>query len=287
MPNLKTLKQRIASVKSTKKITGAMKMVATSHLRRAQAQRGPMVHYIAKIESALRLALQELPLSYPKPALVTGRPQGTQLVVVISSDRGLCGNFNMQTVHRAIQHIRLQEQQGWKTQIVCIGKKAHGVFSLLKTHHLLPPMTIDFKRLQETAGEAAAQIMAWFQSKKIDRCSVVYSHFKSVMVSTPQVLALIPTTLGEEPLETHPLFGMEPSAQDMVEDLAKFHLFSHLLGAILETKTSEESARLMAMDHATRNADDMIDRLEVVYNRTRQAYITKELIEIIAGAEAL
>lgn len=290
MPNLKALKQRISSVKSTRKITLAMKMVATAGLRRFQGQLKNCSPVSQKIEHNIIQVKTLLEMQDPIPFLLRGRPNPkVHLILVTSSVRGLCGNFNMQLFQKTVQQINLLKQEGKTVKVVCLGAKVASVFGLVTGISVDEVFEIDYKNLPYSVRKISHFVKAKFEAREIDTCSICFMKFISALASESRMKRLIPFQETPQDCKTPPprLFAVEPSPQHLLEILAFFNLSQQLLEALLESKTSEESARMIAMDNATRNADDMIDRLEVVYNRTRQAYITTELIEIIAGAEAL
>lgn len=288
MTSLKALKQRIKSVKSTQKITGAMKMVATSHLRRWQTLLTPYRTYVGRLTKAVARTMPILGLNETLPSLLAGRSSiRKHLIIVTSADRGLAGNFNLQLTARAVQHARQLQKKGQEVEIWALGKKVYNALTLMDNMPLRPLICVGFHRLTENVFDVAKQVVQDFEANDIDACTLICMGFQSILAQKIQVLPLIPALLKEEKETSPPLFGVEPSPGSFLEEMAPFLLSSRLLLGVMESKTSEEASRMMAMDNATRNANDMLAKLEILYNRTRQAQITKELIEIISGAEAL
>ncbi|MDD3028937.1 MAG: F0F1 ATP synthase subunit gamma [Alphaproteobacteria bacterium] len=295
MPSLKDLKNRISSVKSTRKITSAMKMVAGSKLRRAQENAEsarPYAERMARVLSSLAMSLPKDLGSVPKLLAGTGK-QDNVLLIVVTSDRGLCGAFNSSVVRESRRVIRQLEMDGRHVQILCIGRKGR---DLLRQEHgkkiIHTVEDMGRKRLSfEDANIINAKVMALFDAGAIDVCQVVYNRFNSVISQVVTVKQLIPfaieTDSGDGRLE--PVVGVEfePNEKVILESLLPRALAVSMYGVLLESAAGEQGARMTAMDNATRNAGDMIDKLTLNYNRSRQAYITNELIEIISGAEAI
>jgi len=300
MPSLKDLKNRIASVKSTQKITSAMKMVAASKLRRAQEQAEASRPYAERMERMLESLASDIlgkgadDAGMPKLVAGTGSDK-VQLFVVVSSDRGLCGGFNtsiVREVRRAIQH---NDAEGRTTKLICVGRKARDQlrrdYGSRIVHYF---EDIGKPRLSFADGSKVAdKILEMFEAGEFDVGYVVFNKFKSVIaqiVTVQQVVPLAPPKprddiIGENPFK--PQIEFEPDEQKILGDLLPRNLAFQVFRALLESAASEQGARMSAMDNATRNAGDMINKLTLNYNRTRQAVITKELIEIISGAEAL
>jgi F-type H+-transporting ATPase subunit gamma len=298
MPSLKDLKNRIASVKSTQKITSAMKMVAASKLRRAQEQAEasrPYAERMARVLASVATNVQSLD-SAPKLVQGTGS-DSVHLLVVISSDRGLCGGFNTAVVREARRQIQSLQGQGKTVKVITVGRK--GRDNLRRDYSdLIEANYEDLGRRRLSFAEAdtvARKILDMFEAGEYDVCSLIYNKFKSVIAQIVTVQQIVPLSLpqAEAPVAGAPEgdFVMspefEPSEEAILEVLVPRNLSIQVYGAILESAASEQGARMTAMDNATRNAGDMITRLTLNYNRTRQAVITKELIEIISGAEAL
>ncbi len=295
MPSLKDLKVRIDSVKSTQKITKAMKMVAASKLRRAQEaaeSARPYAERMEKVLSSLGAAVKDQPGASPLLA-GTGKHE-VELVVVATSERGLCGGFNTNIVKLARTHIAELIAAGKTVKILCIGKK--GVAQLRRDYG---DLIFDIKDMSAVkrlgfsdAQPISQQILAMFERGEFDVATLFYAKFQSalVQINTKQQLipAPIPEAANDDDADTSDAsYEYEPSEEAILDDLLPRNVAVQLYRGLLENAASEQGSRMTAMDNATRNAGDMIDSLSITYNRTRQANITKELIEIISGAEAL
>ena len=291
MPSLKDLKTRINSVKSTQKITSAMKMVAAAKLRRAQEQAEAARPYAERMERVLGALAGSMAGQDGAPALLAGRGRDqVQLVVVMTSDRGLCGGFNSTIVRGARRLIRDLLAQGKTVKILCVGRK--GRDQLRRDFSALIIGTLEDVG-RPKLGFAAAQTIAerlatMYEAGEFDVCTLIYNRFKSVITQIVTIQQLIPFAppAGGEPAD-RPFYEYEPDEAEILAALLPRNLSMQVYRALLENAASEQGARMTAMDNATRNAGDMINRLTINYNRTRQAYITKELIEIISGAEAV
>jgi len=296
MPSLKDLRVRIRSVQSTQKITSAMKMVAAARLRRAQEQAEAARPYAERMQRVLAsLAARMAAMPGAPPLLAgTGRDQ-THLLIVATSDRGLAGGFNATILREARRRIRTLLADGKTVLILTIGRK--GRDSLRRDHAALfhDSLTeIGRRRLSfEEARDIAERVLALYQSGTFDVCTIIYNRFRSVITQIVTVQQLIPFAPppGAEaaaPADTAgAVYEFEPSEEEILGELLPNNLAVQIFAALLENAASEQGARMSAMDNATRNAGEMIGRLTLNYNRTRQAVITKELIEIISGAEAL
>ncbi len=295
MPNLKTLKQRINSVKATKKITSAMKMVATSSLRRYQEKLANVIPFAQGVENDVKALKDFLSLKEAIPSIIKGRtPHKSHLLLIFSADRGLCGNYNMRLFQFVLRKINALQKEGIATHIVCLGHKVASLLNLLSHTQPTKIFTLNYKALYASLLPVAYYLTFLFKEGKIDSCSTYFMKFVSALVSNPISYDLIPFSpqhpyenKDSTPVSPRCLFGVEPDAHTFLPNAAFFNIITQLQFAAIEGKASEESARMVARDNATRNAEDMIDKLELLYNRTRQAYITKELIEIISCAEAL
>jgi F-type H+-transporting ATPase subunit gamma len=299
MPSLKNLRLRIRSVRATQKITSAMKMVAASRLRRAQEQAEAARPYAQRMERVLgSLAGRMAGLPGAPPLLVGTGKQETHLLVVATSDRGLAGGFNASILREARRHIREIEAAGKRVMLFVIGRK--GRDGLRRDHSGLIRDTlteVGRRRLSfEEARDIADRILVLFEAGGFDACTIIYNRFRSAMTQIVTAQQLIPFPLAEadragpEPelgVRAAAVYEFEPSEEEILAELLPKNLAVQIYAALLENAASEQGARMTAMDSATRNAGDMIDRLTLNYNRTRQAVITKELIEIISGAEAL
>ncbi|HEX3538091.1 MAG TPA: F0F1 ATP synthase subunit gamma [Stellaceae bacterium] len=296
MASLKDLRNRIRSVRSTQKITSAMKMVAASRLRRAQEQAEAARPYAQRMERVLASLAQRMAALPGAPPLLggTGRDD-THLLVVATSDRGLAGGFNSSILREARRRIRELDNAGKTVKVLTIGRK--GRDSLRRDYGRLvhDSLTeIGRRRLSfEEARDISIRILALFESGGFDVCTIIYNRFRSAMTQIVTAQQLIPfaVSAGAPGTEATAMGGaiyeFEPSEEEILSELLPNNLAVQIFTALLENAASEQGARMTAMDNATRNAGDMINRLTMNYNRTRQAVITKELIEIISGAEAL
>lgn len=296
MASLKALRDRISSVKATQKITKAMQMVAATKLRRAQQAAEVARPYVERLGSALANASEAAGSAADLPPLIKGTGKDEVfLLVVCTAERGLCGSFNEQIARHARLAIRELLSQGKKVKIFTIGRKGHENLrrefpALIIEHQSLKDVKkVDFK----IACTIAQHIMRLFSQGEFDVCRLFYSHFKSVIQQKPVDLQLLPyenpaqDALAEKPAQPRSLYDYEPDIVTLLEDLAEHNLQAQIFRALLENAAGEMGAKMTAMDNATRNAGDMITRLSVSFNRQRQAQITTELVEIIAGAEAL
>ncbi|HEV7372177.1 F0F1 ATP synthase subunit gamma [Arenibaculum sp.] len=296
MPSLKDLKNRIASVKSTQKITAAMKMVAASKLRRAQEQAEAGRPYAERLGRMLTSLAANVQGTGEGPRLMSGTgSQDTHLLVVITADRGLCGAFNSSVVREARRQIQRLQGEGRTVKVVTVGRKGRDqlrrTFSGLIVHSF---EEIGRRRLSfAEADMITAKVLEMYDAGEFDVCSVVFNRFKSAMTQIVTVQQLVPFAVPEAAettdaaAEAKALYEFEPDEEQILADLLPKNLSIQVYRALLESAASEQGARMTAMDNATRNAGDMINKLTLTYNRTRQAVITKELIEIISGAEAV
>jgi F-type H+-transporting ATPase subunit gamma len=295
MPNLKDLKNRIASVQSTRKITSAMKMVAASKLRRAQEQAqasGPYAERMGRMLASLAANVQG---SGNGPKLMTGTgADKVHLLVIVSSDRGLCGAFNGSIVREAKRQIIRLQSEGKTVKLLTVGRKARD--QLRREYASLIVQSyedVGRRRLSFADADMVTQkILAMFDGVEFDVCSIIFNKFKSAISQIVTVQQLIPfavsNTGAAAPVdEVKAVYEFEPDEEQILAELLPRNLSVQVYRALLESAASEQGARMTAMDNATRNAGEMINKLTITYNRTRQAYITKELIEIISGAEAL
>lgn len=293
MPSLKDLKNRIGSVKNTRKITKAMQMVAAAKLRRAQdaaeAAR-PYADRMATVMAGLTAAAAGSS-SAPKLLAGTGSDQ-RHLLVVLTSERGLAGGFNSSIVKLARQHLIELQAQGKDVSILTVGKKGREQlrrdYGSLMVHHV---DLSEVKRIgYENAREIAEEILDRFDLDGFDVATLFYNRFQSVISQIPTARQIIPAVVEESDSADNAasaLYEYEPGEEGILAELLPRSIATQIFAALLENGASEQGARMSAMDNATRNAGDMIDRLTTEYNRSRQAAITKELIEIISGAEAL
>lgn len=295
MANLKQLRVRISSVKSTQKITAAMKMVAASKLRRAQeaAEQGrPYAERMSRLIGALGAGMAG---REDGPALLVGTgADQTHLIVLATAERGLCGAFNSSLAKAAKARAQALMAAGKTVKILCVGRKGAQALRRELGGHILD--TIELAGIRQVGFEharpIAARLLAMFDAGEFDTCTIFYSRFASVLSQVVTEHSLIPTALpeseqGEQIDLAGAVYDYEPDEEDILRDLLPRNLAVQVFRALLENAASEQGARMSAMDNATRNAGDMIDRLTLTYNRARQAAITTELIEIISGAEAL
>lgn len=298
MANLKDLKGRISSVKKTQKITSAMKMVAAAKLRRAQEGAEQARPYAERMHRILTSIAKSVGDTEGAPKLLAGTGGNRQLYVVCASDRGLCGGFNGTIVRETRRRLRECARNGTEFKIVTIGRKSRDLLRREFNDKIIASFTDIGRRGVEfdEAVEVAEKITELFDADEFDVCTVIFNKFKSAIsqIVTPQ--QLIPFAMednGEEGEEekqagdARAVYIFEPEEEEILADLLPRNIATQIFQALLESSASEHGARMTAMDNATRNAGDMIDNLTMTYNRTRQAVITKELIEIISGAEAL
>lgn len=291
MASLKTLKIRIASVKSTQKITKAMKMVAAAKLRRATERAEAARPYAERMTAVMTAVASRMQGGDGAPKLLvgTGR-QDTHLIVVMTSDRGLCGGFNSSIIRATKQKIISLQGQGKTVKLLCVGRKGYDQLALayrtqiIHTIRDLSKKTLDFSDAQGVANAVFDAI----EKERIDVVTIVYNKFKSAISQEVTFQQLMPLEMDGAPTgDASIVYEFEPEEDVILADLLPRNFAVQVFRALLENAASEQGARMSAMDSATRNAGDMIKRLTLQYNRTRQAAITKELIEIISGAEAL
>ncbi len=293
MPNLKELKNRISSVKSTRKITSAMKMVAASKLRRAQELAESSRVYADSLSFILSSLAGNTKNSSDLPEILTGRENSKiSLLIINSSDRGLCGGFNSNLFRNAKKWVSDQQEQGKSVKIMTVGKKASSFYK--KTDLDIVASFEDLNsndRQLQVSEEIKNKIIELFENNEIDEVSILFNKFVSAISQEPTYQSLIPLnneeTSEDESEPNNAVFEFEPDKNELLEYLVPRNFLTQIYRSVLESSASEHAARMTSMDNATRNAGDMIDRLTLTYNRTRQAFITKELIEIISGAEAV
>ena len=297
MASLKDLRNRIASVTATQKITKAMQMVAAAKLRRAQEAAEAGRPYADRMDGVLaKLGAKVTDTTGASPILVgTGKDQ-THLLIVASADRGLCGGFNANISRLARHDARRLIKQGKTIKILCVGRKGFDALKREFGSKIIDTISLkEVKRIGfENALEIGKKVLRMFDEGEFDFCTLYFAEFKSVIEQTPNGMQLIPAKLPETEADeartgSGPVaaYEYEPEEDEILKDLLPRNVSTQIYRALLENAASEQGARMSAMDNATRNAGDMIDRLTLSYNRQRQAQITKELIEIISGAEAL
>jgi len=295
MPSLKDLRNRIASVKATQKITKAMQMVAAAKLRRAQSAAEAARPYASRMEAVLANLATALRGREGGPPLMVGTGNDkAHLLVVCTAERGLCGAFNSAIVRLAREHINRLLADGKQVKILCVGRK--GFDQLKRLYAPLIIETIEFRGVRqlgfEHAEKVSGKIRELYDAGAFDVATLFFSRFRSVISQVPTAQQIIPATITTEAALQEAALGgavyeYEPDEAEILTDLLPLNITVQVFKALLENAASEQGARMSAMDNATRNAGDMIGRLTLNYNRTRQAMITKELIEIISGAEAL
>jgi F-type H+-transporting ATPase subunit gamma len=290
MPSLKDLKIRIESVKSTRKITKAMQMVAAAKLRRAQESAEAGRPYAERMEAVLGNLAAGAAGSPSAPRLLggTGRAE-THLLVVATAERGLCGGFNSSIVRLARARATRLIAEGKTVKILTVGKKGREQLRRDYGKYLVGHIDLTtVKRLgYSTAAAIATDVLKRYDAGEFDVCTIFYNRFQSVISQIPTERQLIPAVFEAEEGGSAAQYEYEPDEEAILADLLPRGVATQIFTALLENAASEQGARMSAMDNATRNAGEMIDRLTIQYNRSRQAAITKELIEIISGAEAL
>lgn len=295
MPSLKDLRNRIKSVQSTRKITSAMKMVAAAKLRRAQEQAEAARPYAERMERMLASVAGRLQGASGAPKLVSGTGKDdVHLVVVATADRGLCGGFNTNIVRAARNHIRKLLADGKTVKILCVGRKGRDVLRREYRDKIVDLISFaGQKRLAFADADAiAVRLLEMFEAGEFDVATIFYARFRSAIAQIPTGQQIIPVALPEgqeadEASGSRALYEYEPDEEQILAALLPRNLAVQIYKTLLENAAGEQGARMSAMDSATRNAGDMINKLSLTYNRQRQANITKELIEIISGAEAL
>ena len=291
MASLDDLRKRIVSVKSTQKITKAMKMVAAAKLRKAQesAERGRP--YSEKMQNIILNLTESIsdPSNAPKLLVGNGKEQ-TYLCVVMTSDRGLCGGFNTNICRLAKNYFLKVLKEGKTLKIITIGSKGHDQLKREYSKYIVQKLSFkDKKKISfNEADDVGKIIIDLFDKNEFDKCILFYNNFKNVMTQIPQAQQIIPAEKKENSKKNDEVFyEFEPDEDEILEDLLPKNISTQVFKAFLENSASEQGSRMTAMDSATRNAGDLVKSLTIVYNRSRQAAITKELIEIISGAESL
>ncbi|RPG11264.1 MAG: F0F1 ATP synthase subunit gamma [Pelagibacteraceae bacterium TMED170] len=292
MPTLDDLKKRIKSVKSTQKITKAMKMVAAAKLKKAQESAEKGRPYSEKMQNIILNLTQSITETENAPKLLIGTGQDkTYLCVVMTADRGLCGGFNSNICKLAKNNFRKILKEGKQLKIITVGSK--GLDQLKREFSEFIIKKISFKEIKKIsfneADEVGKIIIDLFKKKEFDKCYLFYNNFKNVITQIPQSKQIIPVENDKDSKknnETHS-YEFEPDEDEILEDLLPKNISTQVFRAFLENAASEQGSRMTAMDNATRNAGELVDKLTINYNRSRQAAITKELIEIISGAESL
>ena len=295
MPSLKDLRNRINSVKATQKITKAMQMVAAAKLRHAQEAAEAARPYSQRMNAVIaRLAARLKDQQGVSPFLAGTGKDDVHLLVVCTAERGLCGAFNSNIVRLATEHIERLKGEGKTVKLLCVGRK--GYDQLKRAYRdLMIDAPVDLKQVKrlrfQHAHDIADRLIRMFEKGEFDVCTLFYSEFRSVIKQVPRPLQLIPARIEALPEEETgtgaATYEYEPDEKEILNDLLPRNVSVQVFRALLENAASEQGARMTAMDNATRNAGDMIRTLTLDYNRQRQALITKELMEIISGAEAI
>jgi len=292
MPSLKDLKNRIESVKSTRKITKAMQMVAAAKLRRAQESAEAARPYAERMTGVLSNIAVSAKDRENAPALLKGTGSAERhLLVVCTSERGLCGGFNTSIVKLAKEHVLKLQGEGKKVTLLCVGKKGREQLKREFESLFIEPIIFEgIKRISYGEAEQVAdRVLKSFEDGDFDVVTLFYSEFQSVIAQVPTALQLIPASIPDAGEDAAPAtsYEYEPDESVLLDELLPKNVTTQIFRALLENAASEQGARMSAMDNATRNAGEMVDKLSIQYNRSRQAAITSELIEIISGAEAL
>ncbi len=291
MASLDDLRKRIVSVKSTQKITKAMKMVAAAKLRKAQENAEKGRPYSEKMQNIILNLTESIsdPSNAPKLLVGTGKEQ-THLCVVMTSDRGLCGGFNSNICRLAKSYFLEILKENKTLQIITIGSKGHDQLKREYGKYIINKLSFkDKKKISfSEADEVGKIILDLFNKNKFDKCVLFYNNFKNIITQIPQAQQIIPAEKKESSKKNEEIFyEFEPDEDEILENLLPKNISTQVFKAFLENSASEQGSRMTAMDNATRNAGDLVKSLTIVYNRSRQAAITKELIEIISGAESL
>ena len=291
MASLDDLKKRISSVKSTQKITKAMKMVAAAKLRRAQESAEKGRPYSEKMNNIILNLSSGISDKENAPKLLSGTGEDkVHLCIVMTSDRGLCGGFNSNIIKKAKLYFQKLSENGKELKIITVGSK--GYDQLKRVYHDKIIENISFKESKNTnyfdADKVGKIIIEKFEKKEFDVCTIFYNQFKNVITQIPQEQQIIPLKMLEEKDQSSDIgYEFEPDEDEILGNLLPKNISTQIFKAMLENSASEQGSRMSAMDNATRNAGEMVDKLTIEYNRSRQAAITKELIEIISGAESL
>jgi len=288
MPSLKDLKNRIGSVKNTRKITKAMQMVAAAKLRRAQEAAVAARPYAERMNAVMTGLAASVGGSDQAPRLLAGTGEDrVHLLVVMTAERGLCGGFNSSIARLARQHAQALLAKGKTVKILTVGRKGREQLRRDLSQHFVGHVDLSaVKRLGYVDAQGIARdVLARFDAGEFDVATLFFNRFQSVISQIPTAQQVIPAVF--EATSASALYDYEPSEEGILADLLPRNVATQVFTALLENGASEQGARMSAMDNATRNAGDMINRLTIQYNRSRQAAITKELIEIISGAEAL
>ena len=292
MPSLDDLKKRIKSVKSTQKITKAMKMVAAAKLKKAQENAEKGRPYSEKLQNIILNLTKSISDESNAPKLLAGNGKDKiYLCVVITADRGLCGGFNTNICKLAKSHFKKVLKEGKELKIITVGSKGHDQIKAEFGKFIIDKKSFkDKKQISfNEANEIGKKVIELYEQEQFDKCLIFYNNFKNVITQIPKAEQIIPTFLKKNDKVKDDTFAyvFEPDEDEILEDLLPKNVSVQIYKAFLENAASEQGSRMTAMDNATRNAGDLVDKLTINYNRSRQASITKELIEIISGAESL
>ncbi len=290
MASLDDLKKRIASVKSTQKITKAMKMVAAAKLRRAQESAEKGRPYSEKINNIILNLSNGISDKENAPKLLSGTGNDkVHLCVVMTSDRGLCGGFNSNIIKKAKSYFSKILNEGKEIKIITVGSKGNDQLKRVFGEKIIE--NISFKESKNAnyfdADKVGKMVIEKFESEEFDVCTIFYNQFKNVITQIPQSQQIIPLNNEKDQNISEESYEFEPDEDEILSNLLPKNISTQIFKAMLENSASEQGSRMSAMDNATRNAGEMVDKLTIEYNRSRQAAITKELIEIISGAESL
>ena len=291
MPNLKDLKNRIESVKNTRKITKAMQMVAADKLRRAQDAAEASRPYSERFNTVLASLAASVGSSESAPILLRGTgKQDVHLLIVMTAERGLCGGFNSNIAKLARSHAAKLKEDGKQLKIITVGKKGRDALKRDLGEYFIEHVDLsEFKSIKYVNAQGIAKaLLARFEENEYDVATIFYSKFVNVVTQIPTAQQIIPAIFDDQSSASdNAIYDYEPDEETILADLLPRGVATQIFAALLENGASEQGARMSAMDNATRNAGDMIDKLTIEFNRSRQAVITNELIEIISGAEAL
>jgi F-type H+-transporting ATPase subunit gamma len=290
MPSLKDLRNRIASVKATQKITKAMQMVAAAKLRRAQTAAEAARPYAERMSAVLGNLASGIIVGPETPRLLAGTGSDrVHLLIVCTAERGLCGAFNSSIVRLARDHANRLMAEGKTVKIICVGKKGYDILRRQFAEQIIE--LVDLRSVRQIGFEQgdmiAQKVLARFEAGEFDVATLFYSRFRSVIAQIPTAQQIIPAQIDAAGASSNAVYDYEPEEGEILTTLLPRNLTMQIFRALLENAASEQGARMSAMDNATRNAGEMIKKQTMTYNRSRQAMITKELIEIISGAEAL
>ncbi len=290
MASLDDLKKRIASVKSTQKITKAMKMVAAAKLRRAQESAEKGRPYSEKMNNIILNLSNGISDKENAPKLLSGTGNDkVHLCVVMTSDRGLCGGFNSNIIKKAKSYFLKILNEGKEIKIITVGSKGNDQLKRVFGEKIIE--NISFKESKNAnyfdADKVGKMVIEKFESEEFDVCTIFYNQFKNVITQIPQSQQIIPLNNEKDENSSEESYEFEPDEDEILSNLLPKNISTQIFKAMLENSASEQGSRMSAMDNATRNAGEMVDKLTIEYNRSRQAAITKELIEIISGAESL